>query len=144
MPTYTYRCRTCRLESDLVSLVEHRDLARRCLCGGRLVRVFRPGHLFFRRSWDTHFNASVGRVVTNDREFRDSLKRGSEEMSVRLGYDHSFVPVTDPAQVGIDPDRASDEAARTRSLRSRPTLPRPTPAAGTQGAGGTGGRSPHG
>lgn len=62
-----------------------------CDCGGFARRIWGPVNI--RLSLRAHWNNTVGQYVSNDREFRDALKRGSEEASVRTGIDHNFQPV---------------------------------------------------
>jgi len=119
VPTYDYTCQSCGAGTTLISEISLRDASKLCsLCGGLLRRRFSVGHLQFRRSWDTHLNASTGTVVSNNRQFRDDLKRKSEAASEQLGFHHNFIPIEDPAQVGIDPARARDEARRTASYKA--------------------------
>jgi hypothetical protein len=41
-----------------------------------------------------HFNHSVGEWVSNKRQFYDSLKRKSEQSSIRTGMDVDLQPLT--------------------------------------------------
>lgn len=40
-----------------------------------------------------HFNNATGEYVTGERNFKDALKRKSEEMTVRTGMEHNYAPV---------------------------------------------------
>jgi hypothetical protein len=40
-----------------------------------------------------HWNPTVGRYVTNERDFNDGLKRASEDATLTTGTEHDFQPV---------------------------------------------------
>lgn len=60
------------------------------ICGGRLQRI---ASFFFHRSMPEHYNNATGTYVNNERNFKDDLKRKSEEATIRTGMEHNFVPV---------------------------------------------------
>ncbi|MGI0133620.1 MAG: hypothetical protein ACREBW_01510 [Candidatus Micrarchaeaceae archaeon] len=60
----------------------------------------------FRPSMPDHFNNYAGKYVRNEREYRDSLKRLSDDNTAQSGIPHSYVPLTraemmDPSVVGV-------------------------------------------
>lgn len=64
------------------------------------VSVHRPMH--------EHFNTSVGKPISSDRQFRDELKRKSEEHFLRTGIPADYQPV-DPTELRKEVE-ASDGA----------------------------------
>ena len=94
VPIYEFRCRECGNTSDSRS----REI-RPCLCGGVLRRVF---HANIAASFHPHFNHSLGRYVSSERDFSDGLKRASEANSLATGTDHNYVPadITDMRACG--------------------------------------------
>jgi hypothetical protein len=49
-----------------------------------------------------HYNPTVGRYVTGQRDFKDGLKRASESATLRTGTEHNYQPadLNDMAAVG--------------------------------------------
>jgi hypothetical protein len=68
---------------------------------------------------EAHFNPAVGRHVSNGRDFRDALKRASDEASENTGMEHRYVPIDmrdrDATRVG-HPD---DVAPHVREANAR-------------------------
>lgn len=87
MQIYAYLCDACghRFDSTVRS-----DRVRCPECGLEAKRRFSFNP---RSGFQDHYNVSVGKYVRNDREFRDALKRGSEEATLRTGLEHHFEPV---------------------------------------------------
>lgn len=101
MPTYEYRCPnghhhdvTCAYDDPTKALYDSGQMA--CECGGPFKRKF---SLKFPRMMHEHFNDSVGQVISSDRQFRDALKKASDEQFRRTGFPADFQPVDlmDPA-----------------------------------------------
>jgi putative FmdB family regulatory protein len=124
MPIYEFRCVQCGLNEQMNRyhpIGEVIDFP--CpVCGGRLKRIY--SNFRFKRGMDAHFNPSVGTYVSNERQFRDELKRKSDEASVRTGMTHNFVPVdiNDKAALGVT-DEGMDQIERNNALRQRGAAP---------------------
>lgn len=103
MAWYSYFCEQCHYEDIDQQFMPLGQLLRNCqcpLCGGRM----RRGASFnFNRPMREHYNHSVGQFVGNERQFKDGLKRKSEEMSMRTGMEHNYQPVdvTDMKALGV-------------------------------------------
>ena len=74
MPLYSWKCGYCGRLFDLPI----RDSGPVCACGEVLKRDYSSVHLGGTPAFQPHFSHTVGRYVSNDREFRDELKRGSD------------------------------------------------------------------
>src|SRR5437660_320214 len=101
-----------------------------CLCGRRMTTTTReaprcPGDgLLMRREWNSfahhrrdmqaHFNHSVGKVISNDAQFRSELHRKADLQSERLGFEHRYEPVDirDKEACGVTQDGADAVAKR--------------------------------
>lgn len=90
MPLYLFAC-PCSQESSTHRPMTGNTMDKTCPnCGEPMNRRFTPpGFKTFRE----HYSAAVGKVVSSDREFREDLKRASEEASIKTGIPHNFVPV---------------------------------------------------
>ena len=86
MPFYSYRCDSC---GEVLSS-QRGDRVPCPRCGLTASRRFS-----FRQqtSFREHFNNSTGTYVTNQRQFRDDLKRGAEEATRKTGVFHDYEPV---------------------------------------------------
>lgn len=151
MPLYEYRCVQCGLNETFNRyhpIGEVIDFP--CpVCGGRLRRIY--SNFRFQRGMEAHFNPSVGTYVSNERQFRDELKRKSDEASIRTGMTHNFVPVdlNDPKALGVT-DEGREQIEENNYLRTKhgpsfegtpriPSGPEPNrPAAGDQSRAGWG------
>lgn len=91
-------------------------------CGGRMKRI--ASNIGFQRSMPAHYNPSVGTYVQNEREFRDELKRASDEASARTGMPHNFVPVdlNDRQSLGVTDD-GMEQIERNNALSERGSAP---------------------
>lgn len=79
------------------------------------------GSFSFRR-FQEHFNPAVGKVVSSEKEFRDDLKKASEEATRKTGIVHNFVPMEHPKP---DPDAPGmAEQARVRRAMGDPRFAR--------------------
>lgn len=107
MPTYQYRCDTegCGAIADVKDSLEPR--LRIEWEDGKIAHYVEGDHCGTMRriysfSYITpmpeHYNMSVGKVVSSNRQFRNELRRSSEELEERTGIPHSLVPV-DPADM---------------------------------------------
>lgn len=111
---YTFECEGCGNE---VVETEFRPiggtLGRSCeICGGLLRRSV---CFVFQRGMSEHWNPTLGRYVTNSRDFRDGLKIASETQSIATGVDSNIVPVDlrDPDACGVTAE-GLDETFRVR------------------------------
>lgn len=116
MAFYQYQCQDCFYELPLdVYAGIGISISNPCpCCGGLLVRRC---SFTFRRSMPEHFNTSTGAYVSNERDFRDGLKRKSEEMSIRTGMTHNYQPVdvTDMKALGVTDDGLEETKRRRRA-----------------------------
>jgi len=103
----------CKLCNEIIQVEKYLDSPPQHKCGSWMVRRY---SISTRRSMPEHFNASVGKYVSNENQFRDELKRASEEATLRTGMEHRFVPI-DPrekASLGV-----SDEGMENTFRRQR-------------------------
>jgi hypothetical protein len=126
MPTYLYRCRTCGAEETLTGSPEE--------CA-----VDSIGHCFdcyeddrdgiMRRVWavqfspvmQEHFNPTVGKPISDRKQFDRELHVASELATERTGIPHRFTQVdgSERAQAaGIDPELQAEIARAKREGRS--------------------------
>lgn len=79
-------------------------------CGNDEIK--RRYSLAVHRPMHEHFNQSVGKPISSDRQFRDELKRKSEEQFLRTGIPADYQPV--------DPEvaRAAVEQSQAMGLES--------------------------
>lgn len=106
MPIYQYRCDNCGAIADVKDTLEPdrrvdweagkidhiREVDTPC---GTMRRIYSFSYI---TPMPEHYNMSVGKVVSSNRQFRDELRRSSEELEERTGIPHSLVPV-DPADM---------------------------------------------
>lgn len=91
---YAFQCEDCGFgeslhQDDLIPLGAY--IARCCkLCDGRMRRV---ASFNFQRPMQPHFNHTVGKPISNDRQFKDELKRKSEANYLRTGFESNLQPV---------------------------------------------------
>lgn len=100
---YSFRCLECGWEDadyhDFIRIGQHGS--NPCsLCGGRMVRI---ASFYFHRPMQEHFNHSLGRPVSGERDYKEGLKRASEAASIRTGLDTNYQPVdmTDTKSLGV-------------------------------------------
>lgn len=95
---YEFRCAGCGWGGELWFGVDddRRHHARCPECRGGLRRRF---GFRLAAGFEEHRNPSTGRWTTSDRQFRDDLRRASDEASAATGIDHNFQPadLRDPA-----------------------------------------------
>lgn len=127
MPTYEYRCAnghshdlTCPYDDPTKALYDSGQMTCSAIIdreiltpnpddpivGTLAVESYACGEVFkrrfslkFPRMMHEHFNDSVGQVISSDRQFRDALKKASDEQFRRTGFPADFQPVDlmDPA-----------------------------------------------
>ena len=115
VPEFQYRCRGC---NRLFASGERNDVTRCPRCNSAAARVF---SFNVTTSMREHWNTAVGEYVSNSREMSDSLKRKSEEMSVRTGIDHDYQYVSpaemaDPSAHGASRENLEETNRRFHDL----------------------------
>ena len=100
MILYGYQCRECGQEYTSERrgnflLVNDFDKMS-CTCGHYEIK--RKYSVSVHRPMHEHFNTSVGKPISSDRQFRDELKRKSEEHFLRTGIPADYQPV-DPTEL---------------------------------------------
>lgn len=126
MPSlFGYVCEGCNAEFESETSVPigvAHPVARCPGCGGALRRM--ASMPAFKRGMETHFNHTVGTVVSNMGQFKSELHKASDEVSERTGMEHKFEPVDtgDPAAHGVT-DEGLDS---TRKMRRKMGLDDPT------------------
>jgi hypothetical protein len=81
---YEHHCSTCER-----TFVTNNIREGNCPLGHRRVRrQFSPPAIH--RTIGTHFNHSVGEVVSNERDFKEKLKIGAEQASEDTGIEHRY------------------------------------------------------
>lgn len=77
-------------------------------------RRFTPFGFARSNMFETHFNRSVGAVVSNQAQFRAALSRKSDEMSERMNQDVDYQPVDpgEPAAYGVNVEQAKEQARK--------------------------------
>lgn len=110
--TYEYRCKQC---GNVTENPHYMDIGQTLdlpcpVCSGRQVRIFSHARIKSSRDIPTHFNESLGRPISSQREFVSELHRKSDEMSERLGMDHKYEPLDwrDREAFGVT-DEGTDE-----------------------------------
>lgn len=114
MPIYSFICRDCGAKRESLQ----RDVLP-CNCGGLSRRDY---HFAVKADTPGHFNHSVGAYVSNNREFRDELKKKSEEASARFGIDVNYAPIdyTDKQSLGVTNEGLSETKQRRSELNMAP------------------------
>lgn len=97
MTLYEYRCQDCghRVLSD-----ECADEICTVCCGARGQRIWSFSNATIMHE---HMNTTLGEPVSSMRQFKDGLKRKSEEATARTGIPHNFQPIdpTDKKALGV-------------------------------------------
>lgn len=98
MPNYSYRCPSCNAIYTLEGSI-HDDLPERRPCPRCNFNGSHRDYSFNHQpSFPEHFNNSLGRYVSNNREFTDGLKIQSAEMSERMSQNVDLQPLS-PAEM---------------------------------------------
>lgn len=123
---YAYKCRTCGLQYDSHVRGDtigpcaqvSRDLGYQC--DGELRRLF---IVRTEAMVHGHFNASLNRYVSGDRDFDEGLKRESERISIYQGSEARFerVDPTDKKALGVT-EQGIDDSNRIRRNQGLPPL----------------------
>lgn len=113
MTVYAYQCAKCGATID--SAVRADNLGLHDLCGGLLKRLWRVN---FGAVMQEHFNATVGKPISDGRQFERELRRMSDERTAATGIEHRYAPVdpTDTKTLGVTNEGLdSTNALRTRN-----------------------------
>lgn len=116
---YGYRCRTCNLEVDSTERGNTLGACPNCPTGElRRLFVVRTETMVHE-----HYNATLNRVVSGNRDFDEGLKRESERVSLYTGMEHRFerVDPSDRAALGVT-EQGIDDSNRIRSKQGLPTF----------------------
>lgn len=87
MTIYEFRCRTCN--NNHLSKKQAQSMNCPSCPDGIAKRVYSVN---VHRPMPTHFNSTTGTEVGSMRQFRDDLKRKSDDYFVRTGIESNFVP----------------------------------------------------
>ena len=129
MPTYEYACEACgHRDCVVVPIAEADDLPTTrhvtcATCGHE--RAFRRRFAFsFQPPMHEHFNKAVSKPIHSMRQFKDELKRKSEEATLTTGIEHNYKPIdmADTAALGVT-NEGIDESNRSREAQGAPLLP---------------------
>lgn len=100
MAEFQYKCAQCQV---IFTTLSRTDIPPCPVCEQQATRdyVFQ-----FKPDIPEHFNHSIGRYVTNERELRDAIKRQSDEASERNGIETNLEYLTradmaDPSAHGV-------------------------------------------
>ncbi len=104
MASYGYSCKSCGYSVEL-STPNPTDI--QCSCGGSFTRIY---SFSIAKSFQPHYNPSVGRYVTSRSDFNDALKQHSDEASEKTGVYHNFKPydARDHEAFGLSSDDLAD------------------------------------
>lgn len=94
MPLYEFRCRNC-------GNTEHRTSRSQptcVMCGPDGTLMKRVYGFNMASVWQEHYNESVGEVISDEKQFKNALRRKGEEATERTGIPHSFVPAEGDAK----------------------------------------------
>lgn len=117
---YAYKCRKCGTRADST---RRGDVLGPCpTCDGQLTRLY---IVTLERPMMEHFNPSVGKVISSNRQFDDELKRKSEEQTLRTGIEARYVR-HDPADakaLGVTHDGLDSTNAQRVAKGLKPIVP---------------------
>lgn len=122
MTLYTYRCPTCGTEA--VSTERRDRLHQVCRGCGSMDPQRRVFGFAFKQPMAEHFNATVGKPVSSERQFADELKRAGERATIETGIEHNYKPVEwgDREALGVTGEGIA-ESNSVRAKRGDPLLP---------------------
>lgn len=121
MALYSYLCPTC--EGETISFTFAKlgvTIPESCDTCGNMGITRAVTSINTSLSMPEHFNASLGKFVSNHGQFADGLKHKSDEMSARMGVDISYseVDINDKKALGVsqDVDMAASIKAETNPI----------------------------
>ena len=115
MTIYEYRCTECGYTANVTDRADSLGACPARQCSGLLKRVWRVN---FGAVMQEHFNATVGKPISDGRQFERELRRMSDERTAATGIEHRFAPVdpTDTKTLGVNHEGlASTNALRVRN-----------------------------
>ncbi len=114
---YSYKCRPCRVTANLDRPMGEHPPVHTCPCCGREMGRDYSG-VSVHRPMPEHFNATVGKPISSQRQFDDELKRKSDEYTLRTGIEAKFVS-HDPSEakaLGVTSEGISESKANALGL----------------------------
>jgi hypothetical protein len=119
---YSFLCPTCDAETISFTFAKIGvTIPESCDGCGNIGIVRSVSNINIALSMPDHFNASLGKYVSNHGQFKDGLKAKSEEMSARMGTDinYSEVDISDKKALGVsqDVDMADSIKAETNPIK---------------------------
>ena len=97
MTLYGYQCRECGQDYTSFTrgnfLIDPETLLRMPCYKCEAPEVKRKYSLAVHRPMHEHMNRSTGTLISSDRQFRDELKRKSEEQFLRTGIPCQYEPI---------------------------------------------------
>lgn len=100
MPVFDFQCVECG------KVLEHNysTYPYPCsLCSGRMKRKFQVA---IKKTFTPHYNSAVGKYISNEHEFREELRRKSDETSESSGTEHNYTMVDLRDKPGVTEDAA--------------------------------------
>lgn len=80
----------------------------------------------FKLPLEGHFNHSVGRYVSGDKDFKDALRQASDDASERTGIPHNFQPIDmrDTERLGVTGEGLEETARRRHDKGDTASVPK--------------------
>lgn len=94
MTIYGYKCRPCGQEYDSETRADRLDVPCQ-VCGGPITRKY---SIRLEKPMQEHWNITTNSPISSDRQFRDELKRMSEQQMLKTGIPCNYEPV-DPEMI---------------------------------------------
>lgn len=118
MPIYEYRCVGCGREWQETLTIERYSQIPAPDCPKCDISMSRVFSFNVKPVMQEHMNRTTGQLVSSERQFKDQLKRQSEEATIRTGLEHNFVPVDtqDKATLGVTDAGLRETYDRRKSL----------------------------
>lgn len=122
MTMYEYKCPVCGTRA--VSGDRSNRLATFCLTCEGMVEYRRVFSFSAPQVMHEHFNRTVGKPISDMKQFARELSKQSDLATERTGIEHRYVPVEagDAAAVGATNEGIA-ESNRVRASRGEPLLP---------------------
>lgn len=108
MPFYEFRCPECgAVESVFGTIIEGPPSIVTCVADHQPRRMRRDySSVQIAPVQQAHFDRTVGKEISSNRQFRDELNRKQDEMSERLGFEQRYAIAdgSDRNALGVSPD----------------------------------------
>lgn len=128
MPLYEYRCPKCDTPTTITRSINNpepppRSVLVDCTRCRHLSRYTRRFTFSFRPPLAEHWNRALNKPIHSMRQFREELKRVSEEQTLATGIEHNYTPVdmADTEALGVT-NEGIDESNIARSRAGEPLL----------------------